>query len=328
MNGDAGAKISESMRRYWAGLTSVEKEIRLRESFNSDESKMKSGNATKRFYASLTSEERDKRPRLRCTPEVALKISERLCAYYSSLSLNERKERARKLSEGLCRYWRNVSDEEKERWRLANSLSHIGRVFSSKTCEKISRSNTGRQKSREEKQLISLGMKKWWAELTPEERQLCLESSILSPEAKEKAIKSGRADTLRRFYSNLTEAERVERARRSFCSEHAILKSAQSNRKRPTGPELALQVYLDDEFPNQWSYNGDGREGLIVGGRIPDFININGRKVVIEVFGTYWHDEAEVEQRVNHYGKFGFRCIVFWDYECYLPERLRERLRR
>ena len=49
----------------------------------------------------------------------------------------------------------------------------------------------------------------------------------------------------------------------------------------------------------------------------PDFININGEKKVIELFGEHWHDTEEKgqENRINKFKQFGFDCIVIWGKE-------------
>lgn len=97
--------------------------------------------------------------------------------------------------------------------------------------------------------------------------------------------------------------------------------------KRPTSPELAVWGYLDGKFPGEWRYNGYGSEGVIIGSKIPDFVNINGKKSVLEVFGSYWHQDNEVEPLKAHYAKYGFSCIIVWDYECSSEESLDKILR-
>lgn len=94
-----------------------------------------------------------------------------------------------------------------------------------------------------------------------------------------------------------------------------ILNSRRSSAKRPTLPELFLGSYLENKFPGQWTYNGFGRSGVAIGTKIPDFIRLDSRKEVIEVFGSYWHIESEVEDIKSFYLKFGYLCMVVWDYQ-------------
>jgi len=82
---------------------------------------------------------------------------------------------------------------------------------------------------------------------------------------------------------------------------------------RPTSIEVDLQSILDRHFPGEWKYVGDGQVWL--GGRNPDFINVNGHKAIIEAFGSYWHEPEEVDLRTQHFRQFGFSTLVLWDTE-------------
>ena len=60
-----------------------------------------------------------------------------------------------------------------------------------------------------------------------------------------------------------------------------------------------------------WKFVGDGQ--TVIDGMVPDFININGKKQVIEVYGDYWHRNHKPQDRIDHYKKFGFKCLVYWE---------------
>jgi len=89
--------------------------------------------------------------------------------------------------------------------------------------------------------------------------------------------------------------------------------------RKPNELELLLQLTLDKHFPSEWKYVGDGQ--LWIEGRNPDFVNINSRKQVIEVFGSFWHDpdyfpnRPSEEELIEHYRQCGFVCVILWDYE-------------
>ncbi len=111
---------------------------------------------------------------------------------------------------------------------------------------------------------------------------------------------------------------------------------ADASCRRPTEPEGILNMWLQKNFPGEWKYTGDGRDGTYIGGRNPDFLNINGRKLVIEMFGSYYHGpevtDATEEDKIIHYGKYGFGCLILWDDEVYDEEgvvgRVKNFLRR
>lgn len=92
-----------------------------------------------------------------------------------------------------------------------------------------------------------------------------------------------------------------------------------ARRIKPTKPERQLEAILSKHFP-EFEYNGDGRLGVTLGGLTPDFVNVNGKKDLIEVFGDYYHS-AEVigdDWRRSELGKMmiynslGWRCLILW----------------
>ena len=86
---------------------------------------------------------------------------------------------------------------------------------------------------------------------------------------------------------------------------------------KPTKPELQLQAILDNHFP-QFKYNGDFSLGITLGGLIPDFVNVNSRKELIEIFGEYWHTRKDIRWnytelgRMMAFGSIGFKCLIIW----------------
>ena len=120
-----------------------------------------------------------------------------------------------------------------------------------------------------------------------------------------------RTRSVRRFWNNLTPEK---------FNEH-VCKCRKGSAIRPTKPECKVGDCLDELYPNEWRYNGTAEANMIIGGRVPDFVNVNGQKAVIEVFGSYFHDVNKFpdrltdEQLVSHYNEWGFKCLVIWDYE-------------
>ena len=82
--------------------------------------------------------------------------------------------------------------------------------------------------------------------------------------------------------------------------------------------EKKLSYILRHTFPKEFRYNGDGRLKLDFGGLFPDFVNINGKKKVIEIFDSYWkvRDYGSVEKytikRSKDLSRTGFQ-ILFID---------------
>ncbi len=93
--------------------------------------------------------------------------------------------------------------------------------------------------------------------------------------------------------------------------------------KRPTKPELILDKVIRKITPD-FKYNGGFNQNVVIGGRIPDWVNCNGKKQVIEMFGVAFHSpliRKNIPYRktkpgtIQHYKNCGFNCLVVWDYE-------------
>ena len=85
------------------------------------------------------------------------------------------------------------------------------------------------------------------------------------------------------------------------------------NNIRPNKQELLLQSILNENFPDEWKYVGDGQ--LIIGRKCPDFTNINGKKELIEYYGNYWHNGEDPTDRINLFARYGYRTLIIWENE-------------
>lgn len=107
----------------------------------------------------------------------------------------------------------------------------------------------------------------------------------------------------------------------------AIMKAANV---KPNKPETFL-IALFKKHGLPYKYVGDG--GLIIDGKCPDFVNVNGQKKIIEHFGKWWHKGKpnirfhRTEQGTKeHYKKFGFKTLVVWENELKNPDVLLEKI--
>ena len=95
---------------------------------------------------------------------------------------------------------------------------------------------------------------------------------------------------------------------------------------KPNKAELKLQAILDQYFPNQWKFVGDG--GLVIDGKAPDFVNVNGKKQLVEMFGDYWHRGQNPQERIDLFSRFGFATIVVWERELKNPEMVANKIKQ
>ena len=96
------------------------------------------------------------------------------------------------------------------------------------------------------------------------------------------------------------------------------------NKKSPNNPEKAF-MSLCEKYQLPYKYVGDG--GVVLGGHIPDFINTNGEKKIVNINGIYWHlwkhqkenpslTKKDVEiKEMAHYEPYGFKSIIIWEDE-------------
>jgi len=99
--------------------------------------------------------------------------------------------------------------------------------------------------------------------------------------------------------------------------EKTIKASMKGSLITPNKPEKCINKLLNKLFLKEYSFVGDGK--LIVGGFCPDFVNVNGQKKIIELYGNYWHKKQEVikrdKRRIKTYKKYGYKTLIIWEHE-------------
>jgi hypothetical protein len=77
---------------------------------------------------------------------------------------------------------------------------------------------------------------------------------------------------------------------------------------RPTGLEkVMLEIIRKYRLPYKYTGNGD----FWIGGKNPDFININGEKKLIEVGNEFHHRGDYIEKRREHFAQYGWESFIF-----------------
>lgn len=111
-----------------------------------------------------------------------------------------------------------------------------------------------------------------------------------------------------------------ETMKRLFSDPNHVKKMQKATAKRPTRPEkVHIEIIKKHLLPIKYTGNG----GFIIGKRCPDFIVTNGKKIVIEIFGSAFHSPLfsffkmtyarTYDTTVKYYKKRGYKCIIFWD---------------
>jgi G:T-mismatch repair DNA endonuclease (very short patch repair protein) len=107
-------------------------------------------------------------------------------------------------------------------------------------------------------------------------------------------------------------------------AEKTAQKSLETNRTvRPNKPEKKLLELLERILPGIMKYTGDG--SFWIEGKNPDFVNINGKKQIIEVLGCFWHGcpehfpdtkkQKKFDDRIQLFKSFGYSTLGIWECE-------------
>jgi len=225
--------------------------------------------------------------------EFGRKISESLIGNTRALGYHHTDDARRRISESLTGH--EVSFET----RQAIGEANLGHVHTEEAKRAMSIAHTGIRLSEETKQKLSEANKGRTYNNFPGSK-----GHVVSEEARQK-IARGVSETMKEMWKDPEFASRVARG----CN------------RKPNQSELRLQSILDKHFPNEWKYVGDNQFGIE--GRYPDFVNVNGKKQVIELFSPYWHDPVlfpgrmSEEELIAHYKKYGFDCLVIWEYDAW-----------
>lgn len=145
------------------------------------------------------------------------------------------------------------------------------------------------------REILSQAAQKMWEPGGP--LRLAFEQGrMVIPEEGRKRI----AEASKRTWAGLSEEEKDER----------VKKCMGPPRFKPNRYEVRLGEILGELFPEQWKYVGNGE--VVIGGKCPDFVNINGKKQIIELYGEYWHKGEDPKERINHFGRYGYSSLILW----------------
>jgi len=225
---------------------------------------------------------------------------------------HQTKEARRKMSlakKGRPSSFKGKRHTEETKKKLSEASSQIlkgrpawNKGLTKETDERVrhhSQAMIGKKHSEERVENYSKKMKEWYRSQSGLERKEFLKKKMLldnpaqTPEARAKISKSSK---------NLWKDE--EFVRRVMKS-----KSVSPNKLEISAGKLFKRILPE---PNGYLYVGDGK--LIVNGKCPDFVHVR-KRLLIEIFGSHWHEPEEIPIRRAHFEEFGYRVLFLWDYE-------------
>ncbi len=194
---------------------------------------------------------------------------------------------------------------------------NFGKHFycSEETKMKLRESQLGRHHSQEVRNLIGLaGMGR---KPTAETRKRLSEvkKGILNPNFGKKYTKEEK--------KNLSQKLKKLWQNPDFASRQIFL-TMKGNRIKPNKPEEYLINLLNKILSDEYKYVGDGQ--FILAGKCPDFVNINGQKKIIELYGDYWHKNDNPQDRIDLFAGYGYQTLIIWEKELRNQKSLKKRI--
>lgn len=203
---------------------------------------------------------------------------------------------------------RNMSLARKNEWKnlkrrkigflLLDKIRRLPRKMKEETKLKISRSNFGKKLSKIHRMKIS-------------------KSLIGKPKSKDHRMKLSLANKGKVVSKHIREKIRLSMIDRWKDKEYAerVYRNRIKGFGKPNNKsERLFFKVIDNCCKGEYKPNFRGQI-INIGGKFPDFININGQKKCIEYAGSYWHESSYERKRIAHLKKFGWKCLVIWDYE-------------
>jgi hypothetical protein len=93
----------------------------------------------------------------------------------------------------------------------------------------------------------------------------------------------------------------------------------------PNKSEKKLEEILHILAPDEYAYNGNYNLRILLDGLVPDFVNVNGQKKVIDFHGN-WHKGEDLRKRASRYAKCRFKSLIVWQAELRDLEKLQDKL--
>lgn len=113
--------------------------------------------------------------------------------------------------------------------------------------------------------------------------------------------------------SYLVSEETKRKLRAKWLDPYYVRKQMIGRHVSPNKPEAKLLEILNILFPGDWKFTGD--LSFTINGKCPDFVNCNGQKKIIELFGNYWHRGENEEDRKKIFSPFGYQTLIVWEKE-------------
>ena len=189
------------------------------------------------------------------------------------------------------------SEESNEK----NRQAHLGKHPSEETKKKIGQAGLGRPGY-------------WKGKHRSEETKEKLRQVGLGKHQTKESKENNRRAHLGKHFSD-KHKEKLSEATKKLWRDPEFIKKISKGWHSKTRPEKSLETILNLICPDEFKYNGGFDCGISIDGLIPDFVNVNGQKQVIDVHGDYWHKDEDIDIRIERYAKYGYSLLIIWEKE-------------
>lgn len=182
---------------------------------------------------------------------------------------------------------KKLSDEHKS----AIGVGNVGRIVSSKTRSRISRS--------------SIGHVPWNRGSTKcDDVRIAEASCVLVKRWKDPEYRGKQVDAaIQRWKDPIQRKNASECGKKRF--QDPMYAKRILHRRTPSSPE---QTFID--MCKEFQYVGDGT--LVIDGKNPDFVCINDEHKLVEIWGNYFHKGQDPQDRINFFKDRGYDCLIIW----------------
>jgi G:T-mismatch repair DNA endonuclease (very short patch repair protein) len=227
------------------------------------------------------------------------------------------------------------SEESRQKMQKSHSPLQVGeghpmygKHHSEEVRKKMSESHKGVPLSEEHRKIKGEASKKVWATISAEKKKEWVNNiskgekgKIVSIETRNKISevhKGKRLSPATEFKKGMKHSKEHLEYMSQLMQEmwkdpNHVKKMAKALHVTPNKPETVVMNILNDLYPNEWKFTGDFT--FMINGKCPDFVNVNGQKKIIEVWGDYWHKGENPEDRANIFKPFGYRTLIIWEHE-------------
>jgi len=240
--------------------------------------------------------------------------------------VEEVKEKRRQLMLGnkinLGRKQSQCEIEKRKQSQAKRKTEHGYTEAELKRNEELAKVNIGRKHSSERRRISSLAHIGTKIKLTPGGRQKKIDMMLGNtlqqlrkpsslPRSEETKEKIGTANAIN--------------MKAKWREDSYVAMQMEARHCSPNKAEQNLTALIDtNKLP--FKFVGDGK--FILGGKCPDYLNTNGKKQLIELFGIYWHGILDIGKRVEYFRQYGFSTLIIWEDELKDENKILKKIRR